>query len=193
VGPVVALTESVEQRFLPALAEQLAVWFPELGGRALAVSEVSITKENVPTLPLVMCAFLRSTSEARAGNRNFEIVDAFVVEFWLEPQRYKRADGSETPFWSYYPYEQIRETLLNNILSWTPPGCELIAYRGLNIEAEPLAVTLTFAFTAAFQFRPKPMDFGVEFTVGFNLCTPEGCIPEALEDVDPCAPEFGVA
>ena len=111
MGRVEPVDPPLETRFLPALAEQLKLWFPELAGRALAVSDVSVSKENVPTLPLVMCAFARSTSEPRANARHFEMIDAFIVEFWLEPQRYKRADGSETPFWSYYPYESIRETL----------------------------------------------------------------------------------
>jgi hypothetical protein len=181
--------DSTETRFLPALAEQLAVWFPDLGGRALAVSEVSVTKESVPSLPLAMVAFVRSTAEARRhSTREFEIVDSFVVEFWLEPQRYKKANGSETPFWSYYDYQSIRETLLNHIVRWQPPGCEQIAYRGLNIEAEPLAVTLTFAFTATFQWAEVVTDFGDPFTIDFRLCTPEPCtVPVCLDDpVDPC-------
>jgi len=184
-----------EMRFLPALADQIALWFPELGGRALAVSEVTITKENVPTLPLAMVAFIRSVGDqpANSKTRMFEIVDTFIVDFWLEPARYKKANGTETPFWSYYDYEAIRDTLLTNLSRWDPPGGEVIAYRGMVTEAEPLAVTLTFTFAATFRWCPTgPKDRGEPFTIGFGLCTPPACIPDPCEpdpaDVDECDP-----
>src|SRR5262245_8839046 len=111
-----------EQRFLPALAEAVAQWFPELGGRALAVSEVTITKENVPTLPLAMVGYahgiITGNPPQRSSKTEYNFQDWFVIEFWLEPARYKKANGSETPFWSYYPYEAIRDTLLTNLSRW---------------------------------------------------------------------------
>jgi hypothetical protein len=134
-----------------------------------------------------MVAFARSAAETRANPRAFEIVDAFVVEFWLKPARYKKANGSETPFWSYYPYEQIRDTLLNNLLYWDAPGGEEIAYRGLNIEADQLAVTLTFNFTASFQWCYESKDKGDPFTISFNLCADQSCCPEEIKVDDPCA------
>ena len=178
-----------KQKFLPALAEQLALWFPELNGRALAVSEVSITKDNVPALPLAMAAFIRSTAAppSHSSAEMFEVVDTFIVDFWLEPARYKKANGTETPFWSYYDYEAIRDTLLSNMVRWEAPGGERVAYRGLTIEAEPFAVTLTFTFMATFRWCPTKTDYGEPFTVGFSLCTPEACIPDPCpEPVDPC-------
>jgi hypothetical protein len=181
-------------RFLPALADQLAIWFPQLGGRALAVSDATITKENVPTLPLVMLAFIRSTASPPVSRVDmFEIVDTFVIDFWLEPARYKRTNSTETPFWSYYDYESIRDTLLTNLSRWEAPGGERITFRGLTIEAEPLAVTLTFTFNATFRWCPsKRTDYGEQFTIGFNLCTPSACIPdpcfddEKVDECDPC-------
>jgi hypothetical protein len=178
-----------QQRFLPSLAEQLALWFPELSGRALAVSEVSITKDNVPTLPLAMVAFIRSVANppSHSNAEMFEIVDTFIVDFWLEPARYKKANGTETPFWSYYDYEAIRDTLLSNMVRWETPGGERIAFRGLTIEAEPLAVTLTFTFMATFRWCPTITERGEPFTVGFNLCAPPACVPDPCEEeVDPC-------
>jgi hypothetical protein len=112
-----AKTPVVTKRFLPQLADAIAEWFPELGGRALAVSEVTITKQNVPTLPLAMVAFARGTGDQSTTSHQpiFNMEDAFVVEFWLEPARYKNRSGGETPFWSYYDYEAIRDTLLQNL------------------------------------------------------------------------------
>jgi hypothetical protein len=186
-----------ETRFLPALAEQLALWFPELGGRALAVSEVSITKDNVPTLPLAMTAFIRSTANPPPTSKStiYEIVDTFIVDFWLEPARYKKTNGTETPFWSYYDYEAIRDTLLTHLSRWDAPGGERIAFRGMTIEAEPLAVTLTFTFMATYRWcAPKQDVFPEGFIKGvrFHLCTPlsECCDPECFDDKDkdPCDP-----
>jgi len=187
ITPKEMVPEEEEKRFLPALAEAIVEWFPELQGRALAVSEVSVTKENVPTLPLVMVAFLRSAGEAPTRNSrdSFDVADEFIVEFWLEPSRYKRANGSETPFWSYYDYEAIRDTLLQNLTRWEAPGCERISYRTLTIGADPFAVTLSFAFTASFRWKAKTTEFGDAFKIGLRLLTPtECCFPE---EPDPCA------
>ena len=188
VDPLQPPQSATERRFLPSLAEAIAEWFPELGGRALAVSEVSITKDNVPTLPLVMCAFVRGVSDEPRymPTGNFEITDTFIIDFWLEPARYKKANGTETPFWSYYDYEAIRDKLLTKLSRWEAPGGEGVAFRGLTIGAEPFAVTLTFTFLACFRWCPKVTEFGEPFTVDFNLCTPsECCVPDCLED--PCA------
>jgi len=119
----------------------------------------------------------------------FDLADYFVIEFWLEPERYKRANGSETPFWSYYPYDVIRNTLLRNLARWEPPNGERIAFRGLTIDAEPLAVTLTFSFIATIRWSACIEDEGEPFEIGWNLCQPRGCEPEpvCMEPwYDPC-------
>jgi hypothetical protein len=182
-------------RFLPALAAQIAVWFPELGGRALAVSNAHITKVNVPTLPLVMVAFVRGTGDqaARSYSPTFDLIDHFVVEFWLEPSRYKKANGSETPFWSYYDYEAVRTKLLSNLGRWDTPDGEHIAYRYLTIGADELAVTLSFGFISTKKFCPIDDEKGEPFAISFDLCPPKGCCPDVEcfdvkenEKCDPC-------
>jgi hypothetical protein len=187
-----ALVVQKKPLFLPALAEAVAEWFPELNGRSLAVSDVTVTKENVPTLPLAMCAFVRSAANppSRSAVSMYEIMDIFCIEFWLQPARYKKANDSETPFWSYYPYDTIRDTLLANLTRWETPGGERIAYRSLTIEADSLAVVLSFQFTATFLWCAPPAEIGIPYVIGFNLCTPEGCCPEiCIEEPDPCQHE----
>jgi len=194
VASLVEPTKAQDPRFLPAVAEAVAEWFPEVQGRALAVSEVSITKENIPTLPLVLVAFVRGTADPPKTSyaQSFEIDDAFVIEFWLEPARYRKANGSETPFWSYYPYEEIRDTLLTNLVRWPTPGGERITYRGLNIEADSFAVVLTFAFHATQRWCADIRDQGEPFKIGFKLCTPASCLPDPecfdAKPADECAP-----
>ena len=178
------------KRLLPSLAEAIGEWFPELGGRSLAVSEVDITKDNVPTLPLAMVAFIRSTAEpsTKSRVRMFDVSDTIIIDFWIEPARYKRANGTETPFWSYYDYEAVRDKLLSHVVGWQPPGGEIITYRGLTIEAEQLAVTLTFTFTVTFRWCADKT-YGPDSIIKeipIKLCAPtDCCIPECMED-DPC-------
>lgn len=190
-----AKTPAVVKRFLPTLAEAVAEWFPELQGRSLAVSEVTITKQNIPTLPLAMVAFARSTGDQSTTSSSpiFNMEDAIVIEFWLKPERYKKRDGGETPFWSYYDYEAIRDTLLANLAAWEAPNCERIAYRGLSIEADELAVTLTFAFVVAMKYKATPLakPIGLVGPIKFNLCSDKTCcLPDCLDDAvkDECHP-----
>jgi hypothetical protein len=187
-----AITPRIETRLLPALAAAIAEWFPELGGRAMAVSESAVTKENIPTLPLAVVAFVRSVGDQSqvARQSQFEIVDHFVVEFWLAPEKYQRANGSDAPFWSYYNYEAIRDKLLTHMATWQAPRSARIAYRALDIEADPLAVTVTFGFISTINWKScvNPPPDSIIDHIGFNLCAPayDCCVPECF---DPCEPK----
>ena len=179
-------------KLLPTLAAKIAEWFPELNGRAIAVSEAEITKENIPGLPLVMVAFAKSVSEhpTNAAHYSIQMTDTIVVEFWMEPSRYKRQNGSETPFWSYYDYESIRNILLSNIINWDGPNNERFGYRSMTIEADALAVVLTFTFAAMFGWCAddpviNPLDGQIidKSTFNLNICAPASkeC-PEAFNE-----------
>ena len=182
----------VEERLLPALAEKIAEWFPELGGRAMAVSESAVTKENIPTLPLAVTAFVRAVGEQSQTTRQsqYEIVDHFIVEFWLPSEKYQRANGSDAPFWSYYNYEAIRDKLLTKMAAWQPPRNARIAFRALDTEADHLAVTMTFGFVAAINWRVCSVDGpdAIIDRIGFNMCAPEPdcCVPEDCFDPLTC-------
>ena len=186
-----------EDQFLPALAEELKIWFPDVGPRASAVSEIAITRENIPTLPLILTAFVKTDSEQlrRSHSEEFTMNDTFTVELWMEPNRIKRPDNSETPFWSYYPYEEIRNIMLNNMAFWIgpPPFCQRASFRSLTIEADTFAVVMAFIFTTTFQWSAKRNVYGEPIRrIGFNLCTPAACIPDSLcpgqEEDDKCDP-----
>ncbi|MEY9493748.1 hypothetical protein [Bradyrhizobium elkanii] len=182
-----------ETRFLPALANAIAEWFPLLKGRSIAVADATITRENVPTLPLVAVVFISSTGDQlrRSYSEQFKIIDEFAVQFWMKPERYTDAHGNETPFWSYYPYEYIRDKLLSNLVRWQAPNRENIAYRGMNVQADAMAVTLTFHFAATFDWCADVNETGVPFRIDFNLCTPKACVIEDCvepekDECDPC-------
>jgi len=194
-----AITPVAEQRFLPAVTEAITEWFPELrtangGSRVVAVSDIDITKENIPSLPIVLVAFTQSLGEQllRSSSDEFKVTDSFIVEFWLEPERVK-AGGKETPYWSYYPYEFIRNKLITGFLDFEGPNGEHVAYRGLHVEADPLAARLTFTFIATFQWCADDRQVTADIinAIGFRLCTPESCIPEPEcpeQDDDKCDP-----
>lgn len=176
-----------ETRFLPAVADAVAGLFPMVEGRSMAVSAVTIKKDNLPTLPLVMVCFVKGAGRSQAPSTIGEVLleDTFVIEFWLEPERYKRADKSETPFWGYYDYEWIRSTLLTFFASWCGPNGERVDYRRLDVEADTFSVNLTFEFIAIRRWRPA-VDLSGMVIIGkpidFNLCvaqTPARCLEEA--------------
>jgi hypothetical protein len=136
---------------LPALAKAIAKWLPELGGRAFAVSEAEVTKENMPTLPLAMVALAKETSTHSArSNKDPLIAEDILVQLWMKAERYKRADNTESPFWAHYDYDRLRDVLLKNALVWKSPRGSRLSYKGMDIESDHLAVTLTFKFEHEF-------------------------------------------
>jgi len=173
-----------EKRLLPAVANAIAEWFPLLKGRSIAVADATITRENVPTLPLVAVVFIASKGDQlrQSYSEQFKMEDDFAVQFWMKPERYTDAHGNETPFWSYYPYEYIRDKLLSNLVRWQTPNKERIAYRGMNVQADAMAVTLTFHFCATFQWCAEHNETGEPFRIDFRLCTPAPCV---IEDCEP--------
>jgi len=187
----------LKRRLLPELAEQIKEWFKDLNGRAIAVSDMDIiTKLNVPTLPLVAVGLRTSVGDqnTQSYQPTFLLHEQIVIQFWLEPMRYKRKDGSEAPFWTWYDYESMRQQLVSNLNHWeNPPHGAHFAYRKTDIAADELAVTITFTFLASYQFCAPYVDERQPFIITFNLCTPKGCCieedcPEIVENdqCDPC-------
>ncbi len=141
---------------LPALATAIRGWFPELKGRAFAVSEADVTRENVPELPLVMVALARESAEHSAqSNMPIQISEDVLIQFWLQTDRYRKTDGSESPFWAYYNYEAIRDTFLANTFGWRSPRDGLLQYVSMDIEADQIAVVLTFRMNHIFLWNPN--------------------------------------
>ena len=186
---------AIKDRLLPALAEAITKWFKDLNGRAIAVSDSDIiTKLNVPTLPLVAVGLKTSVGDQSTSSYQptFSLAEQILIQFWLEPMRYKRKDGSEAPFWTWYDYESVRETLIANLSRWKAPHGAHFAYRKTDIAADELAVTITFTFLASYQFCTPYVDDSERFIITTNLCTPKGCCieecPEIVENekCDPC-------
>lgn len=132
---------------LPALAAKVAEWFPELNGRAFAVADAEITPENIPTLPIAQVVLIRGQPSPMNTKRMPAIVETIGVEFWFKPEKDRRADGSESPFYSFYDYDVIMRRLLPRIATWESPRGSIMAFNNLDVEATPFAVIIQFVFT----------------------------------------------
>src|SRR5262249_32761044 len=119
----------------------------------------------------------------------------------LKPNRYVNSTQTETPFWSFYDYEAIRNRLLTGLYQYTGPNKERIWYRGLTQEADEFAEILTFTLQARYNWCPdeeviaalqEPDDGELinNKTFTFRLCEPRTvfCPPEspANENLDDC-------
>lgn len=187
-----------EIAFLPKVAADVALWFPELEGRALAVADADqLTRENTPKLPLCMVALAREQSNQplTSAKSLINLQDEFIIEFWLEPNRYKRQNGTESPFWSFFDYQNIRSRLLTGFTGgYLGPNGERVAYRYLSQEATAFAVVLTYTFFAAYQWCVEDIigDAGdgepiVPTTWAVKVCSPKDeCLAPCFEPEDPC-------
>lgn len=169
--------EEVKQHpeFLPELATLVALWFPSLKGRAVAVTEIEVTKENRPTLPLAVLALHREEAQHnQKGNKDPDLTDDFIVEFWLPLIRYKDTkSGAESPFWAYYPFEAIRDRLLTKMLEASRNHQNWgIRYISMDVAADADAVILTFRFSRNYTWCPDDdeTDTGDPIEVTLSLC-----------------------
>lgn len=188
----------MSEPLLPAIAKAIAGWFPELGGRSLAVSEAEITRENMPTLPLVMVALIRENADHawKAPNGKMTLDDDFMIEFMMKSERYKKTDNSESPFWAFFDYEAIRDKLWTNLSDWKGPGGQRIEYVSMDIDADQYSVNISFRCKAHANWCPDERDNedgdGLPIgpgTIEMKLCEPKQqyCGP-AFDEPPACDP-----
>lgn len=166
-----------EDEFLPQLARLVAEWFPELDGRAIAVTEIDkITPDNRPTLPIAILAFNRELSEhPYKGNRSPILTDDFVIEFWFAVKKYAKKDKSQSPFWQYFPVEAYRTKLLGYILRESKRHDDWgIQYISMDLTTDPQAVMLTFRFNRNYMWCEPvtPDDEEQPFILTAGICGP---------------------
>lgn len=183
---------------VPALARAIAGWFPELANRSIAVTENEITKDNIPTLPLAMTALVNESARQSARtNADPTIIERIIVEFWFPPERYRRADGSESPFWAYYSLDKLRSRLLGQLAIWRTPRGQRLTYTDGDITADQFAVTITLQFAHEYElclatYEPAPQVCtidGLALDIGpIDLLLPDPNYPPPEPDPDPCPP-----
>jgi hypothetical protein len=180
---------------LPALAKAIAVWFPELQGRSLPVSDYHITRENVPTLPLVMLYLDREIGNCSVGTNRIEPEEQFMVEFRFAPMRYLTSTNSETPFWAFYDYDTLRDRFVSQLREWFTPRGERLDYFGMNVQSDQFATVITFQIRHKFVFcDPEPTVEmlgcdGRPMVFDLQLCQPSEYCEVLDEFIDPCEPK----
>jgi len=133
---------------LPALAKEIARFFPEIEGRVFPVSEAEVTKENIPTMPLCMLALnVNPFNMSANSNKDIDFTEDFVVEFWFKTRKYNRADNTQSPFWAYYDFNPLRDKMITLIKYWKSPSGFKCAIKSMEIDSSELAVMVVFRIT----------------------------------------------
>lgn len=184
------------ESLVESLAKAIGIWFPELGGRSIAVSEVDPfnDKTNIPTLPIAVVALIQENAQqGKYGSSNINLSPDLAVEFIFEPTKYTLANGAEAPFYSYYNYEDIRDRLLTKLLNWRTPRNGGLSYKALEVDSDEFAVYISFRFTAEERWCPLPTTeeerviLGpVPMTVSMTL---QDYRPPCCDPACPCTPE----
>lgn len=136
---------------LPEISDNIKVWFDdELQGRVFTALGDSISEDNMPALPLaaVISSNIGVNVHEYLGQLNgrLEIFDEFTVEFWLNPARHKRKDGTESPFWAYQDHMLLSNKLIGNMLRLADEKQTFFEFTGLNTSFVSGAVVFVFSF-----------------------------------------------
>lgn len=138
------------------LAVAIAGAFPEVEDRAFAVSEWDLTAENVPSkFPICVLALGREQYDWGPSNNSSKekwVSETVIVKFLMQPERMRRADGSESPFWRFYDYSEVRDRCLDLLEDYRSPSGGRIIPQSLDIGADQLAVELTFTLMHRFKW-----------------------------------------
>lgn len=176
-----------------SLAASLAEWFPELGGRSIAVSEVMPFKDkaNVPTLPIAVTALVSETGDQSAnGGGSITLTPDVMIMFMFEPVKYSRGDGNILPFFAFYDYEALRNKLLHHLMEWRTPHNGGISYRSLDVESDEFAVYISFRLRVTEKWCRPDTQEAIEATIAVKVSQPrvECCATEeeCPGPVDPC-------
>lgn len=141
-----------------AIAEAVAEWFPQLGGRSIAASEIDPFNAavDVPTLPLAVTALLSETNnQAQNGSQSINLTTDVMLVFMFKPVRYRREDGANTPFYTFYNYEPIRNTILERLQTFRTPNNGSIAYRQMDVQSNDFAVYVSIRLQATEKWCPQ--------------------------------------
>lgn len=146
---------------LPQLAANLAVWFPEFQNRSLAVSEMEMTRDVKPALPIILVTLVKETAKHTVKTRKVTVTQDILIEFWIASKKYVSSDGKDSPFWAYYDFENVRDRLVQKLLNWVTPRDSKLEYDGLVVDANEYAVQLCFRLKHTYDFCEEQEDVEV--------------------------------
>lgn len=175
---------------LPAVAAALREWIPALAGRAIPVTEILVTKENLPSLPIAAVAPLIQNFTHNGGLK-MTVSEEFTIDIWLPPEREQTAEGGETPFWSYYEYNKFRNELFSKFAGWRSPQNGRVSFVSMDVESNFLATVLTFRLRCVYDICADDSELEDPREIVITLCPPATPVcpaPECCEqqETDPC-------
>lgn len=183
---------------LIALSRAIAGWFPQLDGRAFAVSEVDPFdgQTNVPTLPVAVLALLtEQANQSTNGGRRISLSSQVMLQFIFEPVKYKRQNGSDTPFYAYYDYEAVRDRLLRFLTKWRTPRNGAVSYQTMDVESDEFAVYIAFKLLVTEEWCDPNLPLDCEEEEPFKVrivskvlqpSSSRDCCNDCPEPEDPC-------
>lgn len=179
------------QPTIPALAAEIARRFPELGGRSIAVSEVDpfADQSNTSQLPIAVVSLGREDGQQGKHGGAITLTDNIVVHFIYEPSKYKNKEFNDTPFFSFYNYQPIRDELLSMIKAWSTPEGGVLTYQSMSVSSDEGAVYMTFNFATTFKWcDPAEADpaFVVDGVVKRIVQPTSKCCEPEETATDPC-------
>jgi hypothetical protein len=138
---------------LLALIKDIEPVFPEMERRIIAVSEMEVQRDNIPTFPIAMFALqdINFAHDAKS-NKSPDLVETFVGEFWFRSNKILNSKSKETPFWAYYDYDPLLQKFVDFILQWESPRGYPVQLVKMDLESSDLAVMLSFTLRHTYTF-----------------------------------------
>lgn len=154
--------------------------FPELEGRAIPVTGVDDDKGGTDATkkPFVLIGLRKGDTSGPAEigrNSTINLRDDFIVEFNLEKTRYKNGKGGETPFFSYYDYESVRDRLFNAMADFSGEHGITFEFVELDISTEGDTVYIEFRFRQNYEWCDKVRESDTVIEAGSFSINLQGC------------------
>jgi hypothetical protein len=136
-----------------AFLDELGPHFPEMGGRLFEVTDIDdISKDTIPKMPLAVGAFLRIVNSNPNALQMATVDETFIIEFWYEPLRYAKADGSESPFWAAFDHSAVIQKVVDIALKWISPNGSRLIFQEANLDCSPMAIMLAIKFSNKYHW-----------------------------------------
>lgn len=141
-----------------AIAHLVREAFPDLNGRAFAVAEATLTKENMPQLPLAFIALLniRAINQSNDVKTPLDIEETICVEFWFKSVNYAKTDGSMSPFYAFQDYNTTMNKLFSALSGYFTPQRKPLRFISMDTMADEYCQTICFKFSVEWRWCVEP-------------------------------------
>ncbi len=158
-----------------SIAHLIRKSFPELEERAFAISEVQLTKENMPNLPLacVVLNGIKAVNQSNDVNTPVDIEEMLCAEFWTRSKNYAKADGGVSPFYAFQDYRQIMDRLFNALTGYFTPQRKPVRFISMDLMADEYCHTISFKFSVIWRWCAEEDDTCNPIKVKFKISPQE--------------------